>query len=82
MLVKATIVLHNMLQTHNQPFDAIPKNVPTILTKLTPDGQSGAPPRSGIVARDKFMELFVSPVGSVLWQEGIVNKGLATSNLM
>lgn len=76
-VVKATCVLHNMLQMHGIPVPPPPKesglkaqieidNHDGIMRELQRCG--GRPSKDAITVRDKFKRYFVSNVGSVPWQ--------------
>ena len=71
-VVKATVVLHNMLQQTYplQPANSEEFDVPKQLTPLSLSHRRGASNRvgDGVKVRDSFRDYFCSPRGAVEWQ--------------
>ena len=72
-VVKATCILHNMLQKKGIPAPPPPQD-PALQTSQAPilrdlDGIGGRQPVQALVVRAKYMRYFVSAVGSVPWQD-------------
>ena len=75
-VIKASVILHNLLQILQMPVDRRNQPKTTVFRKVEPTRRAARAGCEAIAVRDAFKNLFNSPKGSVSWQESIVNKGL------
>ena len=75
-IIKASVILHNLLQMLNQPVRHMDEPKQSILKPIDRPSKVSKATRNGLAVRDAFANLFSSTKGSIPWQDDKIDKGL------